>query len=54
MQLKLKNFRDFIPLHYEQVLWSSSFRLLEEAVSLDDNNKMNFLTVRNYLFYFKL
>uniref|UniRef100_A0A914YS56 Huntingtin n=1 Tax=Panagrolaimus superbus TaxID=310955 RepID=A0A914YS56_9BILA len=36
---------DFIPLHYEQVLWSSSFRLLEEAVSLDDNNKANFLTL---------
>uniref|UniRef100_A0AC34GQR9 Huntingtin n=1 Tax=Panagrolaimus sp. ES5 TaxID=591445 RepID=A0AC34GQR9_9BILA len=36
---------DFIPLHYEQVLWSSSFRLLEEAVSLDDNNKTNFLNL---------
>jgi hypothetical protein len=40
---------DFIPLHYEQVLWSSAFRLLEEAVSLDDNNKTNFLTVTLYI-----
>lgn len=36
---------DLIPLNYEQILWATAFRFLEEPLPLDEGYKIDFIAV---------
>ena len=41
---------DFVPLHYEQILWATAFRCLEEPLPLDDGYKIDFISLVKKLY----
>ncbi|KAE9551035.1 hypothetical protein FO519_005769 [Halicephalobus sp. NKZ332] len=41
---------DLVPFHYEQILWATAFRCLEEPLPLDDGYKIDFVSLVKKLY----